>query len=54
MRHTEKQKGKAGIMVEVLYKSTRGTEKGITASSAILKGLSSGRRAVCAGSDSKA
>ena len=28
-------------MVEVLYKSTRGTEKGITASSAILKGLSS-------------
>ena len=28
-------------MVEVLYKSTRGTEKGITASFAILKGLSS-------------
>lgn len=40
--------------MQVLYKSTRGKEETVTASMAILKGLSEGWRLICADRDSEA
>ena len=40
--------------MQVLYKSTRGKEETVTASMAILKGLSEDGRLICADRDSEA